>query len=361
MADLTKSLLDAISIIADKTVDEISSDETIKAAIKKIVNTSEGKYLVNYNNGDFYAYKQSGSTDLYQVGEYVYILIPKGDMSQKKFIIGRVEDDKKYSAFKTLTSSLLNDYVIIGDNAIIEKEYYVEKNKLNVERMQPLKLNSYKINDFRYCYLYNPSNIDNLPETYDTIENKIVDIDKESFNNSAKQAEAILIRAKFKADLNTDNIGNYGIIVNIAFADETNPQTDEKGNTYYPPKLVAYTLDTSKMTGNPLKFYDYISQYIVAPFDGENYLYIDSIIAFSEGFVSQNKEIPKSGNEDPYINIDGLEIIALTEISAVVDDYKLKLTAPQGNTVRLGEEKDLKIKATMTYLNQDIVKDTVFY
>ena len=119
MADLTKSLLDAISIIADKTVDEISSDETIKAAIKKIVNTSEGKYLVNYNNGDFYAYKQSGSTDLYQVGEYVYILIPKGDMSQKKFIIGRVEDDKKYSAFKTLTSSLLNDYVIIGDNAII--------------------------------------------------------------------------------------------------------------------------------------------------------------------------------------------------------------------------------------------------
>ena len=99
MADLTKSLLDAISIIADKTVDEISSDETIKAAIKKVINTSEGKYLVNYNNGDFYAYKQSGSTDLYQTGEQVYVLIPKGDMSQKKFIIGRVEDDKKYSAF----------------------------------------------------------------------------------------------------------------------------------------------------------------------------------------------------------------------------------------------------------------------
>ena len=177
MTDLTKSLLDAISIIANKTVEDVSSDETIKAVIKKVIDTSEGKYLVNYNNGDFYAYKQSNSMDLYEVNEQVYVLIPKGDMSQKKFIIGKVQDDKEYSNSKTFADFLLSNYVTIGDNIIIEKEYKTEKNKLPVERMQPLKLNPYNINDFYYCYLHNPDDITNLPKSYDTIENKIIDID----------------------------------------------------------------------------------------------------------------------------------------------------------------------------------------
>lgn len=359
MANLTKSLLDAISIIANKSIDEASSDETIKTVVKKVINTSEGKYLVNYNNGDFYAYKQPGSTDLYEIDEQVYVLVPKGDMSQKKFIVGKVKDNKDYSSKKSI-SSLLNDYVIIGDNVVIEKEYQIEEGKLDVDRMQPLNLNPYMVNDFYYCYLHDPNVIENLPQNYDTIDNKIIDIDEESFGNSAVQAEALLLRAKFKTDINiNNNIGNYGIIVNIAFTDETNPQEDEEGNISYPPKLISYIFDTSKMTGNPLKFYDYTSQYMIAPFDGEKYLYIDSIVAFSEGFVNQN--VITSNEDISYISIDDLEIIALNEISAVNGDYKLRLTTPQGNTVKIGRRDSLKIKATTTYFNQDISKDTVFY
>jgi len=354
MVDLTKSLLEAISIIADRSAEEVFSDKTIKAVVKKIVSTSEGKYLVTYNNGDFYAYVQSGSTDIYQIGEQIYILVPEGDMSQKKFIIGKVKNDEDAPSSKTLTSSLLNDFVMIGNNAVIENEY----GRPNVTRMQPLKLNSHSVSDFYYCYLRNPESVSSLPKDhYNTVEYPSVNIDEETFSNSAKQAEALLIRAKFKASLDNENIGHYGIIVNVAFADETNPQTDENGKITYPPKLVAYVLDTSKMTGNPEKFYDYTSQYTISNFDGKNYLYIDSIVAFSEGFVDQSNDV----NEDNYIYIDGIEIVALNEISASNSGYKLKLTAPKGNTIKLGQRDDLKINAAMTYLNQDVTKDTIFY
>ena len=365
MADLTKSLLKAISIIADKTVEEVSSDKTIKVTIKKVISTSEGKYLVNYNSGDFYVYVQSGSTDLYQIGEQVYVLVPEGDMSQKKFILGRANDDEEeLSSSKVLQSSLLNDYVMIGDNAVVANKYRPE-GRAYVKKMQPLPLNSHVVSDFYYCYLKDPKTVDGLPKKnnkyiYDTLEYPSVSIDEEAFSNSAKQAEALLIRAKFKASLDTERAGNYGVIVNVAFADDTNPQTDKNGNVTYPPRLIAYVLDTSKMTGNPMKFYDYTSQYMVAPFDGEKYLYIDSIIAFSEGFVEQNTEAHDS-NDDINIYMDGLEVVALDEISAVNGDYKLKLTTPRGSTIKAGERDSLKITATMTYLDQEIADNVVFY
>ena len=361
MVDLTKSLLDAISIIADKSAEEVSSDKTIKVIVKKVVDTSEGKYLVTYNSGDFYVYTQAGSKDIYQIGEFLYVLVPEGDMSQKKFIIGKVNDVEETSS-KILTSSLLNDYVMIGNNIVIEKPYY-PTGYTYVKRMQPLSLNSHEPSDYYYCYLHDKTEINGLNTDYDSITYPIINIDEESFNNSAKQAEALLIRAKFKASIDTDSIGHYGIIVNVAFEDKTNPEIDNNGNITYPPKLVAYILDTSKMTGNPMRFYDYTSQYMIASFDGANYLYIDSIIAFSEGFVNQTTEPHTENNyiDDINIYIDDLEIIALNEISAINGDYKLKLTTPKGNTIKTGKKDELKIVATTTYLNQPIIKDVTYY
>ena len=361
MADLTTSVLKAISIIADKSIEEVSSNKTIKATIKKVISTSEGKYLVNYNNGDFYVYTQPGNTSIYEIGEQIYVLIPEGDMGQKKFVLDRVngDDDNRFSS-KSLNSSLLNDYIMLGDNVIIENEYTVE-GQVPVQRMQPLSLDSAGAGDFYYCYLRDPSAVDGLPKendeyVYNTLKYPIISVDEEVFSNSAKQAQALLIRAKFKASLDMGRIGNYGIIVNIAFTDETNPQTDDDGNITYPPKLISYVLDTNKMTGNPMKFYDYTSQYAIAEFNGENYLYVDSIIAFCEGFASQEDE-----DSDSHVYIDDFEIVALDDVSAINGDYKLKLTTPQGNTVKMGERNNLEIIATTTYLNQDVTKNTSFY
>lgn len=360
MDDLKKSWLNAMFTIAQKTVDEVSSDKTIKAIVKKVINTSEGKYLVSHGDGsDIYAYTQSGSTEVYQINEQVYVLIPEDDMSQKKFIIGKVKEDEEFF-FKDSTDLLLNDYVPIGNNAIIDNGL-TNIDGLSVKRMQPFTLNSHEPNSFYCCYLRDPSsNITGSNIEYNTLDNPAITIDEETFINSAKKAEALLLRAKFKANIDTDNIGNYGIIVNIAFKDKMNGYIDDNGNITYPSKLIAYVLDTSKMTGNPMKFYDYNSQYIIADFDGEDYLYIDSIIAFSEGFVDESTE-QHNEFDDIDIYVDDLEILALSEITAVSGDYKLRLTTPKGSTVRMGSKADLKIIATMTYLNQDVTENTVFY
>ncbi len=359
MANLTKTLLDAISIIANKTIEEVSSDKTIKAIVEKVVSTSEGKYFVTCNGGSFYAYTQSGSTEVYQEGEQVYILVPEDDMGQKKFIIGRTENGEDLLP-KSPTTGLLNDYVTLGDNAIIENKYSAEEGEIKTHKMQPLSLNSHLQMHYYYCYLRNPSNVSELNDKYDNFNYPCVNINEEEFSNSAKNAKALLIRSRFKASIDTDKIGNYGIIVNIAFADTTNPQTDENGETVYPPRLIAYVLDTSKMTGNPMRFYDYTSQYTIENFDGENFLYIDSIVAFSEGFVDQ--DIAAHDNDDDiYIYIDKLEVVALDEISATENGYKLRLTTPWGNTIKQGENKDLKISANLSYLGQIINKDAVFY
>lgn len=359
MANLTKTLLDAISIIANKTIEEVSSDKTIKAIVEKVVSTSEGKYFVTCNGGSFYAYTQSGSTEVYQEGEQVYILVPEDDMGQKKFIIGRTENGEDLLP-KSPTTGLLNDYVTLGDNAIIENKYSAKEGEIKTHKMQPLSLNSHLQMHYYYCYLRNPSNVSELNDKYDNFNYPCVSINEEEFSNSAKNAKALLIRSRFKASIDTDKIGNYGIIVNIAFADTTNPQTDENGETVYPPRLIAYVLDTSKMTGNPMRFYDYTSQYTIENFDGENFLYIDSIVAFSEGFVDQ--DIAAHDNDDDiYIYIDKLEVVALDEISATENGYKLRLTTPWGNTIKQGENKDLKISASLSYLGQIINKDAVFY
>ena len=361
---ISQSLLNAMSIVANKTAEDITSDKTIKAIVKKCVSASSGLYQISYNAGYFNAYLPSGSTDIYDVGEEVFILVPQGDMTQKKFIIGRVTEDEGEISNKT--SSMLNDYSIIGANSVIEKTYNLE-NELHTTKMQPLALNSHNISDFYYCYV-NPKS-DTYSEAksfsidgyhYDSIGYPVVEIDDESFKNSAKQAEALLIRAKFKASLDTSIIGNYGLIVNIAFADKTNPQVNKDGETVYPPKVVSYVLDSAKMTGNPVKFYDYSSQYIISAFDGENYLYIDSIIAFSEGFVNSNTSKHTDG-DDVNIYIDGIEILALDEISAINGDYRLQITTPLGNTVLSGEGDELEIQAKVTYFDKDISKGTRFY
>jgi hypothetical protein len=214
--------------------------------------------------------------------------------------------------------------------------------------MQPFSLNSHEVNSYYCCYLRDQNSIKDLSiNNYDTFENPGIGIDEESFLNSSKQAEALLLRANFKANIDTDKIGNYGIIVNIAFRDTTDPQVDKDGNLTYPPKLIAYILDMSKMTGNPMKFYDYSSQYVVLPFAGEDYLYIDSVLAFSEGFVDE-REDPHDGEDDVNIYVDGLEIIPLSEVSAVAGDYKLRLTTPSGNTVKVGDKNSLNITAKMS-------------
>jgi len=86
----TNNLLDAISIVSENIVKKYKYDQTIEAKVISTARKSEGIYKVEYENGKFDAYTQDTAT--YYENEVVYVMVPMGDFTKQKYIIGRKVD-----------------------------------------------------------------------------------------------------------------------------------------------------------------------------------------------------------------------------------------------------------------------------
>lgn len=86
----TNNLLDAVSIVADSIVQKYQYDQTIEAKIISSSQRAEGIYKVEYETAKFDAYSTNGQT--YYENEVVYVMIPKGQWTNQKYIIGRKVD-----------------------------------------------------------------------------------------------------------------------------------------------------------------------------------------------------------------------------------------------------------------------------
>lgn len=64
-------------------------DRTIDAEIVSLQNATEGKYRVLFEGNTFDAYLPTSMPITYSAGERVYVLVPQGDFSAKKIILGR--------------------------------------------------------------------------------------------------------------------------------------------------------------------------------------------------------------------------------------------------------------------------------
>ena len=89
MADINKTLIDAIDIIAESKVNAADYDKTIQATIVSCINAIKGQYKIRYQGNTFYAY--AGNLDYqYEKGTTVYVLVPGNDFKQTKTILGIV-------------------------------------------------------------------------------------------------------------------------------------------------------------------------------------------------------------------------------------------------------------------------------
>lgn len=80
-------MLDAISVVSKRLIDLQPTDKTVQGTVVACIDQTVGKYKIKYQDGYWYAY--SNNTDnKYSNGSEVYILIPGGDMSQDKIIVG---------------------------------------------------------------------------------------------------------------------------------------------------------------------------------------------------------------------------------------------------------------------------------
>lgn len=343
MANLQDVVLEAVDTIVSNRIEQIATDKTVTATVAGCTNSLTGEYLVSYNGGKLKAYAQEGNT--YTQGQSVYVLIPEGDFTKKKNIVGvaqAAENDNNIS----FVSSAISNYNLIGRNCLSDKN-----------KVTPAGLRSYKKEDYKVLYKKDEDVSGSKP--------KFLSIDTQELENNIKQAEAILIEASFRTSLPREHkltkTGEYGITFILAFKD--GDATDDKGQALV--KKLSYTIDSNSMTGSPLQYQSYFDQYQIFPVDVENFLYIDQIIFYCKDFVEttdpiQSQDRPIGWGDDIFIK--DIEFYGLRKISAANGNYQMHLSMPKGSTLRdLTENSSLSVVGTLRHKNEDLSGDAMFY
>ena len=115
MADnFQNSLLKAIDTLASYRIDQMDADKTVVATIVQCTNALTGEYLVKCDGGNMKAYAQGEAT--YSQDETVYVLVPKGDYTQKKMILSTMSSGSTDNL--TFVTSVTNDYNVSGGDII---------------------------------------------------------------------------------------------------------------------------------------------------------------------------------------------------------------------------------------------------
>lgn len=94
MSDISTSIFNAVDILVSKALSEYEADISNSYIICDASKAEFNQYTVS-NSADstkgtvsFEVYKQANDDQTYKVGDSVYVLIPGGDYTQKKFILG---------------------------------------------------------------------------------------------------------------------------------------------------------------------------------------------------------------------------------------------------------------------------------
>lgn len=87
--EYVNNLFEAVSLIIDKKISQINFDQTLRCYLQRNSNgfiKKDGEYLVQYGALSFYA---TPTGTIQDTDKIVYVLVPMGDFSQKKFIVSK--------------------------------------------------------------------------------------------------------------------------------------------------------------------------------------------------------------------------------------------------------------------------------
>ena len=286
------NILAAIQTIVD-AVEHASYDKTIQATIKKVVDSTTGKYRITYQDSVFNAY--STSTDVsYSVGTNVYVLIPGNDMSRTKTILGTVDN-------------LGADFI----NILTNEERYESMGVNIASSTSTFNLNSYIAEQL--TKLYDRTNSINL-----------INLNVDDAEMYLKQNDYFTLGAYFRTNLPSQQRaqGNYGISFDFVYENE---QGEDEHRVY--------TIDIDSFSGSPYSLINFSKQ--TSTYNNLNkdkFKYIESISIFESGFPYN-----RSGEPDDIfikdIQIFGARKIADEELASCM----LSILTPQGSYFKLAD------------------------
>lgn len=273
---IAQNILDAISILAKVETQHAGYDKTIQAQILSCEDASIGRYRCRYQDSTIYAYNNTLNTS-YNKGDYVYILVPSGDMNKEKTILGT--SNRLGSNFISNTSEE-DKYDTVGNNIITStRKYY--------------------LNTANSGYSY---------DIYDvgSSDNKI-SLDTESIASYFKESTAFKVTMMIKTAIPVErqSRGSYGLIFTLRFKDNTLKRNVSR----------TYIVNEDSMSGNPYNYKNNTKQTVIFKIDGENFVDIQKITLFNNSFPGTEGAVVTTGDlPSGDIAISALTLCGLAEI-----------------------------------------------
>lgn len=250
---IENQILDAVQTIVDNSIAHAGFDRTIQAQVARCANENQGKYVIKYQDGLFYAYSSNIET-IYKKGDNVYILIPGNDMSETKTILG-------------LVSNLGADYI----TNIEEEDKYETVGNDCVKKQESVGLCSYIKSQEIDLY-----NVNSTPAFREGFE-----FDLEAFEFYLKKSNYFRGGAYFRTALPEEQrySGDYGIAYELVFKDATGSE-----------KIITYKINIDDMEGNPYLLTVASKQYCIWEIDAENFIRLQRVYIFQNSFPNQKSD-----------------------------------------------------------------------
>ena len=233
MIDYAENLCEAMKIIFDKEIKQLSFDITIDATVVDASKAKNGIYTVSHDGATFIAYSTDTS---FKEKDVVMVTVPQGNYDNQKMIIGKQVDKNKeekpityqspFSQIVNLSGNLV--YGDIGEKSLLANGG-VGKTPSETAKAQRVTI----IED------------NSLSEEYQT-------------NGYTRLG----LRADFSTWLNEFNVvsGNYGLALTLTFKNPDNNNDNIQA---------IYTFDSSEFFGDIYNFETYYNQEAV--FDISDY------------------------------------------------------------------------------------------
>lgn len=324
---MQEAILRAVDTIVTQRTNELELDKTITAIVKKNVGFKNEKpvYQIQYSGGLMEAICQN-KNDVYLPNTAVYVLIPQGNFSKEKIIIGL--ENSSITPEKKVSIAAENLYAKFSGNLLSENNtpyglhsWHEDNNEADPDITH------------RYLYLYK-KNDDNNTFSFKT----------ENLNIYKNDAIALMIKADFQTNLDIEQRqqlnAKYGLIFNFIVDNNKNEQI---------------ILSSDQMSGNPFLFNQWNSQYSIINLDQKTLNDLDSILFFHEGFLqnyANEQTLPASNPNSPDILTKNIQIYLLKEPSQL-NDFSLKVEPyNNSNFVITNENKDSSLWFKAIFLRQ---------
>lgn len=257
MSKAVDDFFDAITQVTQRQIEATAKDLTIDAEIKLLKNVETGEYKVEYQGNTFSAYSQNPEI-VYQRGERVYVLVPQGDMSTKKIILGRASYDLNMTYQERL--DMTNFYIEHGPNLL--EIYTPDHEQMNIcatQDNEKTQLIHPPANWRDYGFLRERPAVRDNETRYpvDYMEQQLLDEADEESTIYGDMYEYLKIEAEFRTDFNMPHsIGEYALVVEYLTKNEQYLEPDDPN---YDPDIPKYVIQQVQLgfknfNGDPYNF-----------------------------------------------------------------------------------------------------------